>query len=53
MHVRGTPMFETKVQKESLTSAVKDFWLELNSTEYTTNTQSINLSKEPELPYEH
>jgi radical SAM superfamily enzyme YgiQ (UPF0313 family) len=53
MHVRGTPMFETKVQKETLTSAVKDFWLELNSTEYTTKTQSINLSNEPGLPYEH
>ncbi len=54
MHVRGTPMFETKVQKETLTSAVKDFWLELNSEEYTKSTQSINLSKtQIDLPYEH
>ena len=44
MHVRGKPMFYTKVPKETLASAVKDFWLELNPSEYTKSTQSINLS---------
>ena len=54
MHVRGKPMFYTQVPGEDLQAAVKNFWLELNPTEYTKSTQSINLSKtEDNLPYEH
>ena len=54
MHVRGKPMFYTEVPGEKLTAAVKDFWLELNPSEYTQSTQSINLSKpEDKRPYEH
>ena len=33
MHNRGKPLFHTSVKGEDLTKAVRDFWLELNSTD--------------------
>jgi len=50
MHVRGKPLFKTKIPAEKLKAAVKDFWLEINSKEYTSKTQSINLES---MPFEH
>ena len=50
MHVRGKPLFKTEVPGEKLQAAVKDFWLEINSKEYTSKTQSINLGS---TPYDH
>ena len=50
MHVRGKPLFKTEVPGEKLQAAVKDFWLEINSEEYTSKTQSINLGS---TPYDH
>ena len=34
MHVRGRPLFHTKVPGEDLQAAVKDFWQELNESSY-------------------
>ena len=54
MHVRGRPLFHTKVPAENLSSAVKDFWKELNSPEYVSLTSSQNVTSNiPDTPYEH
>ena len=34
MHVRGKPLFHTKVPGEDLKAAVYDFWQELNEASY-------------------
>ena len=54
MHVRGRPLFHTKVPAENLSSAVKDFWKELNSPEYVSLTSSQNVTSNiSDTPYEH
>ena len=54
MHVRGRPLFHTKVTGENLFSAVKDFWKELNSPKYVSLTSSQNVTSNiPDTPYEH
>jgi len=45
MHIRGRPLFKTKVKGEDLQAAVKDFWLELNPKKYTNAMTSINIKK--------
>ena len=42
MHMRGKPLFPTKVPGEDLEAAVKDFWLELNPSKYTNSLSSMN-----------
>ena len=44
LHVRGKPLFSTKVPGEDLQAAVKDFWQELNSSEYVSTTTSLNVT---------
>ena len=45
MHMRGRPLFPTKIPAADLESAVKDFWLEVNSTDYVNARSSMNISK--------
>ena len=44
MHIRGYPLFETAIPGERLQEAVKEFWLELNPSSYTTASKSISAS---------
>jgi len=45
MHMRGRPLFPTKIPAADLESAVKDFWSEVNSTDYVNARSSMNISK--------
>ena len=45
MHIRGRPLFPTKIPAADLESAVKDFWSEVNSTDYVSARSSMNISK--------
>ena len=45
MHIRGRPLFPTKIPAADLEAAVKDFWLEVNSTDYVSTRSSMNISK--------
>ena len=43
MHIRGRPLFPTKIPAADLQAAVKDFWQELNSSEYVSAISSMNV----------
>ena len=45
MFPRGKPLFKTKVPADYLQAAIKDFWLELNSSKFTDTSTSINADK--------
>jgi radical SAM superfamily enzyme YgiQ (UPF0313 family) len=45
MHIRGRPLFPTKIPAADLEAAVKDFWLEVNSSEYVDTRSSMNITK--------
>ena len=45
MHIRGRPLFPTKIPAADLEAAVKDFWLEVNSSEYVDTRSSMNIAK--------
>ena len=45
MHIRGRPLFPTKIPAADLEAAVKDFWEEVNSSEYVDTRSSMNIKK--------
>jgi len=45
MHTRGLPLFGTKVPGEKLRESVKEFWLELNSSDHVKASKSVNVEQ--------
>ena len=43
MHTRGLPLFDTKVPGKKLQEAVKNFWLELNSSDHINASKSLSV----------